>query len=71
MNMKKIKQELAEEAAAAAWQLMNEDERHGCKFGLLPFEMMQAAAQKAIDTTALAVALMKIAETGSATTKAH
>ena len=68
--MRKTPKELEaiETFAKVAWQQLTPDERHGCKFGLFPFEVMQAAERSGVDAQAAAVALMKLAETGHTAT---
>ena len=58
-TMKTKDHEEIEAFALVAWVAMNADQRHGCKFGLFPFEIMQAAERRGLDTQACAVALMK------------
>lgn len=68
--MRKDREEI-EAFALVAWLAMNADQRHGCKFGLFPFEIMQAANKRGLDVQACAVALIKKAETGNPATVSH
>lgn len=53
---------LTKEKAAEMWSSFDENEKAGVRFGMFPFEKMQAAEQQGYDSTDLAVALMECAE---------
>lgn len=48
--------------AAAIWQVMDRNARHGVRFGLFPAEVMAEAEREGFDGRLLAIALMECAE---------
>lgn len=51
--------------ALIAWLHMDASQRAGCKFGMFPFELQQAAANRGLDVQACLSAIMRKAQTDS------